>query len=135
MLLPSIPERSVPLSELVSVNEYIDERQCETLFENKQKARNIAIAYYYQYALDAPTEEHWDGRDGVVLHVCEHFHILTEMRCIGRRVLKEVQICKRGSIVYRGYADRDWGRKSIILYRSKGERIIADWMEQGLGFR
>ena len=43
MLLPSIPERSVPLSDLVSVNEYIDEREGETLFDNKKKQGTLRL--------------------------------------------------------------------------------------------
>ena len=50
-------------------------------------------------------------------------------------ILEEVHKCIQTKKEYKGFANRQWGRHSIIIPGSKEDDIIANWMEQGLVFR
>ena len=142
LTIPDVEADSIPPSDIVEYVNYLEEENDEEndqLFERKNEARNTAMAYYYRYVLQAPSEDLWDGKDGVISTMITIFKLPNTHHGNNRRsiriLLKEVRKCVSEGRIYKGFTDRKWGKSSLLTSGSKEEHIIADWMEQGLGFR
>ena len=56
--LPTVPEDTVPQANLVSSDEFLEQQAVRESFEKIKQTRNIVIAYFSSYSLNAPGEEY-----------------------------------------------------------------------------
>ena len=126
-----------PITDEISVDEYIDHNlMLEGLFgPDHLKVRNLSIAYAYRTRYGAPPPEEWGGKDGTICQLARFFKVPKKKRRQVGRVLKEVWECIRMDGRYCDDRKDFGGRPAIIGEGDEEEAIIADWMEQGLGFR
>jgi hypothetical protein len=101
------------------------------------------VTYYYRITLGSPAEkicrkggrfQGWDGEDGVIEHLIEHFIMENTTRDRNRIKRVLVTICEfaRRGILYKGHRMEGQGRKPLINSPQEYQ-IIIDSMEQGYG--
>ena len=111
----------------------------EILFGNyrtQDPTMRTAIAFYYRHVLKAPPKVEWDGRDGTISIIQRELKIESSKRRTIKSVLDKLDECINKKIKFSPTGIyQSLGPKIIIKEGSYEECIIADWMEQGLGFR
>ena len=135
---PKTLTRKHPKPNHISIDEYLENvASLEELFgEDHRKVRNLSIAYTYRTHYGAPPPSEWGGRNGTICRLAKFFRIPNKKRRQIARIIAEVWEC---IVDGRRYDDDrklyNRGRMSMIEEGGGEEAIIADWMEQGLGFR
>ena len=96
-----------------------------------------SIYYTWVYRLDAPPEKDWKGRDGTIHSIRRILGMPPHARSKIRRVLEEAMRCLRVGKCFDGTIEpkNKLGRKVLILPGSAEELLMANWMEQHVGFR
>ena len=123
--------------DIIDINEYLQlVTKPQDLFgDNHLKVRNLSITYIYQHCYGASPPVDWGGKNGTISRLVALFRIPNKKRRQVRRVLMEVWECIQTQTVYDDGRRRKAGRIPMISEGDVDETIIADWMEQGLGFR
>ena len=94
-----------------------------------------AIYYIYIFLLDAPHKEHWGGRDGTISILRKKLRLPQHTRRKIRRTLSKILECMVNAEPFDGTLGKSTGRPILINSGSTEEELIANWMEQHLGFR
>ena len=95
-----------------------------------------SIYYFWAHDLDAPHEEHWNGKGGTIALIRKSLKMPINCRFKIRRTLREIMRCLRLGLPFDGNLHSDsMGRKVLINPGSVEETLIANWMEQHCGFR
>ena len=108
----------------------VHDKVCDT-----QRGIRLAVGIYYLQVLGSPPRIEWGRRNGTVAHICELWDIPTKFSRRVKHVLE--QLNTKGIEKFDGNDIRtlNTGRPQIILPGSSEEGIIADWMEDNMGFR
>jgi hypothetical protein len=72
----------------------------------------------------------WDGKDGVIQHIVEHFGLAVKERQIVRRVLRSIAAYSERGITYKGQIATGTGHTPII-YLPQEYQILIDSVEKG----
>ena len=107
-------------------------RSCTTA---NGKSFMFAIYYFYVEHLDAPNEEHWNGRDGTVSLIRKLLGLPPHTRKKIRRTLESIIRCIRSGKQFEGKYEKNAGRHVLIEPGSFEEELIANWMQSHAGFR
>jgi len=98
----------------------------------------LAIAYFFVQALDIPPPLAWTGRNGTITHIQRTLNIPKGSYGLILNVLQNVAACYKNGIEYTGEKDieiENMRESRKIKAGSIEEEMIANWMEEGLGFR
>jgi hypothetical protein len=100
------------------------------------------VTYYYRLKLGSPESKYrqggrfkgWEGDDGVIEHLIQHFFMENSARDRGRirRVLVTIREFATRGILYKGQRIKGQGRKPLISSPQEYQ-ILIDSMEQGYG--
>lgn len=60
--------------EDASLSDIWDEELLMEQFLESRKSRNLAVAHYFEKALDSPYRSEWHGKNGTISHICEVFN-------------------------------------------------------------
>ena len=103
-----------------------------------QQHLRMSIGVYYLIRFGRQIKRSWGGQGGVISAIRKVWNIpQTHSRYI-KRILTRVNELQLKNVPYTGQSGQQLGgsgRKPLIQQGSMEEQIIADWMEQGLGFR
>ena len=107
------------------------------MFTEAERSLRLSITRYYETALGAPDRTEWLGKDGVIVHICRVFKLPAQKHRKVRRILMQYCATKNKNQLFDGYDLRKWntGRPVVIEQGSKDEALLADWLEDNLGFR
>ena len=102
-----------------------------------ERSTRLAIAKYYTDVLDTPPKFKWIGQNGTIATIARTLKISKGSSRMILNVLNDVTACLEEGLEY------DGSRKQIDVVRetrklkagSLDEQLIADWMEDGLGYR
>ena len=123
--------------DIVNVDDYLLEmsKSQDVFGDGHKKIRNYSIAYVYQHCYAAPPPEDWGGSCGTVMRLINFFRIPKKKRRQVRRILMEVWQSILEQREYNHNLHSNSGRTPMVAEGDPDEDIIANWMEQGLGFR
>ena len=103
------------------------------------KHLKMAIGVHYLYVIGKQTQKFWTGQSGIITKICKSWHLKqSKHRRFVKNILTNVHHCFNIRQPYLGHSGQKLGgsgRQCIIKEGSVEEQIIANWMEQGLGFR
>ena len=81
----------------------------------------------------SPAPEEWYDKGGIVETLVKRFRIPSKKKRNVVRVLRELQKCRSLDISYPRENNKG-GRLALIQQGTEDEKIIANWMEMGIGF-
>ena len=94
-----------------------------------------ALYYFYVYVLDAPHKNHWGGKDGTISILRKKLKLPPHTRRKIHRTLSNILDCLADGSPFDGSLGKTSGRPVLITSGSTEEELVANWMEQHLGFR
>jgi hypothetical protein len=86
--------------------------------------------------MNKPQKKFWLGKTGTISSILKVWKLPQTSRRFIRNILKAATSCVENNMPYLGLTNRNnnQGRPPVIFPGSIEEGIIADWMEDGLGF-
>ena len=106
-------------------------------FNIDTKQLRTSIGTYFMQALRAPDTTLWGGKVGFISTLIDIWNLPKTSRRYVIYIMEATVQCMKNRVSYHGLTKRNQcgGRPQIIQPGSVDERIIAKWMEVGLGFR
>jgi hypothetical protein len=99
------------------------------------------ISAYFRLVLHSPLEislkcntgfHGWEGKDGVIQHIADHFGLEVKERHTVRRVMRSITEYSGRGITYKGQIATGTGRTPMI-YSPQEYQILIDSVEKGYG--
>ena len=137
------PDTSIPHLHEFSPNCNTPDKSLPNPMEPKkekllcERSTRLAITMYYTNVLDTPTKIQWIGQNGTIATIARTLKISKGSSRMILNVLNDVTDCLARGLEYDGSREQiDNVRESRKLKAgSLDEQLIANWMEDGLGFR
>ena len=101
-----------------------------------KKTSRLAIASFYIDGLGIPPKTQWSGKAGTIATIARTLKLSKGSHKVISNVLNDVTKCLELGIEYTGDKERDYIERNTRKLKSGSldEQLVADWMEDGLGF-
>ena len=121
----------------VSPNKFLRTRIQRSTKLVSQKACQLAIASFFIDALGIPPKTEWFGKAGPIATIARTLNLSKGSSWVISNVLNDVTKCLELGIEYTGDKEKDNIERNTRKLKpgSIDEQLVANWMEDGLGFR